>query len=81
MSIVWHIVRVHYSLFWVISRICENPGIDPTLNSINALDDNSIGTSVDKIIIEYYIPHAVHELAAAMGDNGLSLRPPFAMKG
>ena len=56
-----------HSLFWIISRVSENPWVNSSLNTINALNDNAIGTSIDEIIIENGDPYILHQLTTTMG--------------
>lgn len=75
-----HNVRELHSLFWIISRVGENPRVNSSLSTINALDDNAIGTSVEEIVIENNAPYILHQLTTTMSQNMVLLAPPSAMK-
>jgi hypothetical protein len=67
-------------LFRIIGRIGKKSGIDTSLNSINALNDNSVDVGMDEIVIKNFAPDSMHEFTAAVCHDVYFLRSPFTMK-
>jgi hypothetical protein len=67
-------------LFRVISRISKKPGVDASLNSINTLDDNSIGIGMNEVVIKNFGPDSMHKFATAVCHDVGFLCSPFTMK-
>jgi len=64
------------SLFRIISRVRENSWINPSLDSIITCDDNAIYGSMNEVIIQHILPDRLHELAAAVSHELVTLGLP-----
>ena len=63
-------------LFWIIRGISEYPWVNPAFDPVMTCDNNSISHRMDEVIIQHVLPDGLHELAAAMGHQLLSLGLP-----
>ena len=72
-------MKLQCSLFQIISRICEDPWIDASLNTIVAPHNHAIGVNVDEMIVKQELPDYMHELPMTMGQYTLLLSVPFRM--
>jgi hypothetical protein len=73
-------MRTVHLLLWVICRVCENAGIDSTLDTILAFDDDAIFISVKKIIVQENTPNSMHKLSVTMSENSPLLCVPSGVK-
>lgn len=67
-------------LFRIISRVGKKPGVDASLNPVNALDDNSIGIVMNEEVVKNFCPDGMHKFTTAVRHNVGFLCSPFTMK-
>lgn len=53
-------------LFWIVRRICEDPRVKATLDSITAADHNSVLACFYKFVIKQNIPLRMEEFPMAV---------------
>ena len=56
-------------LFWIISWICENPGVDTAQHPITTLDYNTVPVGPNKFVVQYILPDRMEKLALAMSQQ------------
>jgi len=64
------------SLFRIISRVCEDSRINPSLDPIITCDDDAIYGSMNEVIVQHILPDCLHELTAAVSHELVALGLP-----
>jgi hypothetical protein len=60
---------VEIILLGIVSSICKKPNVKPPLNTVTAVNDNSVNVRLPKLVIKQKLPDGMHQFSPAVSNK------------